>query len=297
MQKQGHLAWEHWSTKRHEARFDHFLSWRMNRTLLGRPAATAESYTCKGADLPKLPFPGCHVFINHKYKYIYIRSPKAASTSIVDELGECNNERTRGANSSTCMGMHGTWEHWYKDPKNITDMWRDYFVFGFVRNPWKRAYSLFKYMQSDGCMAGDSLTQPHCQVAWGDFCVDPWGSSDAVHDAGCLMRSKSYMYFHMMDQFHCMVTSEGQWAVDYIGRVESANEDWKDVLAAINQRREPEMPEIPYNPLVPKNVRNGSVSDPFAGDNAHCLDAVSSWYACDIEKYGYLKGASAKRSD
>jgi hypothetical protein len=66
MKKQGHLAWEHWSTKRHEARFDHFLSWRMNRTLFGRPVATKESYTCKGADHPSLPFPGCHVFINHK---------------------------------------------------------------------------------------------------------------------------------------------------------------------------------------------------------------------------------------
>jgi hypothetical protein len=65
-QKQGHLAWEHWSTKRHEARFDHFLSWRMNRTLFGRPEATKGSYTCKGADHPALPFPGCHVFINHK---------------------------------------------------------------------------------------------------------------------------------------------------------------------------------------------------------------------------------------
>lgn len=84
-------------------------------------------------------------------------------------------------------------------------------------------------IQTSECNNSDSLTQSHCQVAWGDFCVDPWGSSDAVHDAGCLMRSKSYMYFHMMDQYHCMVTSEGQWAVDYIGRVESANEDWKDV--------------------------------------------------------------------
>jgi hypothetical protein len=87
-----------------------------------------------------------------RYKYIYIRSPKAASTSIVDEFGECNNVRTHGFNASTCMGMHSSWEHFFKDPRNITDMWRDYYVFGFVRNPWNRAYSLYKYMQSDGCM-------------------------------------------------------------------------------------------------------------------------------------------------
>jgi hypothetical protein len=68
---------------------------------------------------------------------------------------------------------------------------------------------------------------------------------------------------------------------------------YAQVLAAINKRKDADVPEIPYNPLVPKNVRNGSVSDPFAGENAHCLDAVSSWYACDIEKYGYIK--STKR--
>lgn len=66
MQKKGHLAWEHWSTRKAEPRFDHFLSWRMNRTIQGRQALTRDSYTCKGADHPQLPFPGCHVFINHK---------------------------------------------------------------------------------------------------------------------------------------------------------------------------------------------------------------------------------------
>lgn len=66
MEKKGHLQWEHWSTRKAEARFDNFLSWRINRTLNGPPVHTAESYTCAAADHPKLPFPGCHVFINHK---------------------------------------------------------------------------------------------------------------------------------------------------------------------------------------------------------------------------------------
>lgn len=66
MEKKGHLRWDHWSTRSSEARFDSFLSWRINRTAIGPPIHTAESYTCAGADHPKLPFPGCHVFINHK---------------------------------------------------------------------------------------------------------------------------------------------------------------------------------------------------------------------------------------
>lgn len=66
------------------------------------------------------------------------------------------------------------------------------------------------------------------------------------------------------------------------------------VVKEINKRREPDMPEIPYNPLMPKNVRTGSVSSPYGGANSHCLDAVSSWYACDMEKFGYLEGARPK---
>jgi hypothetical protein len=89
-----------------------------------------------------------------------------------------------------------------------------------------------------------------------------------------------------------MITADGKWAVDFIGRVEQANEDWAQVVKEINARRDPSLPPVPFNPLVPKNVRSGSVSDPYGGANTHCLDAVSSWYACDIERFGYLASAA-----
>lgn len=79
------------------------------------------------------------------------------------------------------------------------------------------------------CPCRANLTRSECLVNWSEFCRDPWGSSDKVHDKNCLARSKSYMYFHMMDQHHCMVTDTGDWAVDFIGRVEKANDDWSEV--------------------------------------------------------------------
>jgi hypothetical protein len=88
-----------------------------------------------------------------RYKYVYIRSPKAASTSIVNVLGECNNKATRGHNSSSCMVLHFYWNSTELDTDNLQKMWKDYFVFGFVRNPWRRAYSLYKYLHSNGCMS------------------------------------------------------------------------------------------------------------------------------------------------
>lgn len=61
------------------------------------------------------------------------------------------------------------------------------------------------------------------------------------------------------------------------------------VVAEINKRRTPGLAELPANDLVPKNVRTGSVSDPYAGEHRHCLNAVSRWFACDVDKFGYTR--------
>jgi hypothetical protein len=65
------------------------------------------------------------------------------------------------------------------------------------------------------------------------------------------------------------------------------------VVKEINKRRNPSFAEIKARELQPKNVRTANVSSPYSGDNSQCLDAVSRWYACDIEKLGYLKNAKS----
>jgi hypothetical protein len=67
-----------------------------------------------------------------------------------------------------------------------------------------------------------------CRVTWPEFCADPWSAADRLHDAGCIKRSKSYLYFHMLDQYHCLTAANGSWAVDFIGRVDEPNEDWSE---------------------------------------------------------------------
>jgi hypothetical protein len=32
---------------------------------------------------------------------------------------------------------------------------------------------------------------------------------------------------------------------------------------------------------------------PYCGSHAHCIDAVSQWYACDVEHFGYLARSAA----
>lgn len=83
------------------------------------------------------------------------------------------------------------------------------------------------------CCCSEALRDPSCKVPWSSFCADPWSAAEALHDKGCIKRSKSYLYFHMEDQLHCMRTAAGDWAVDFIGRVDEPNEDWAEVGGAV----------------------------------------------------------------
>lgn len=69
VQKAGTTDPRSWLDTFSDDRLDSFMSWRLNRTRAGgpvAPAAGASQLTCPAADHPPLPFPGCHVFVNHQ---------------------------------------------------------------------------------------------------------------------------------------------------------------------------------------------------------------------------------------
>jgi hypothetical protein len=69
------------------------------------------------------------------------------------------------------------------------------------------------------------------------------------------------------------------------------------VAKEINKRRMPGMPEVPVGDLEETNVKPSRISDPYGGDNAHCLDAVSQWYACDAQHFGFLPRQPARSAE
>jgi hypothetical protein len=287
----------------------------------------------------------------------------------------------------------------YQTPEQIATIWKDYFFFGFIRNPWARAYSLYKDMTATNHFLHKH--GPRCQMEWGRFCRDPFQEFDRLYGSGCSHKAPHYAYWHMMDQYHCMITPTGEWAVDFLGQVERGNEDWRVIVDEMNKRRLPGVPEVVWSDLDhahkvepgqkprgsqqqqeqqqqqqqeqqqqqqqqqrPVHTRHlerqllaeqqqreqqppqhhqqqppeqqshvvrlfrhlwrrirlataaaneddaeadGEVDDyataavgsspnpdregalgPYSGSNEHCIDAVSQWFACDIEKFGYL---------
>jgi hypothetical protein len=57
-----------WFGNYSDTRLDSFISWRVQRAKAGGagPGTGPDSYMCPAADHPRMPFPGCHVFVNHK---------------------------------------------------------------------------------------------------------------------------------------------------------------------------------------------------------------------------------------
>jgi hypothetical protein len=108
--KSGPAELLHWSQKPHYAiaREAIFLDWRQSELTQPAPQLYAgQPVTCAAARHPPVPFHHCHVFVNHHYRVAYIRSPKSASTSIMNWLGQCRYNKTRNWNSTTCMSY--TW--------------------------------------------------------------------------------------------------------------------------------------------------------------------------------------------
>lgn len=124
--------------------------------------------------------------------------------------------------------------------EELEHMWKTYFVFGFSRNVWRRAVSQYQYLVHFLLQNTPALKCP--EIKWMDFCMDPPSVADVCrkHPQCCPVRRTGdeslFYYFHLNDQTSCLLTEAGEWAVDYLGRVENEDEDLATVLKHINFR-------------------------------------------------------------
>jgi hypothetical protein len=78
------------------------------------------------------------VYVSDRYKFLYIRQPKSSSTAVLGAIkgqlcgGKCDKDQLRPL-------------HIHRVPD---DIWNEYLVFTFVRNPWTRILSSYKFLHS-----------------------------------------------------------------------------------------------------------------------------------------------------
>ncbi|KAL4434487.1 hypothetical protein ABPG75_000928 [Micractinium tetrahymenae] len=226
------------------------------------------------------PLRVAHIMLSDRYKLIYVKCTKTAGSSLVraftDTLCDCQEGAPCG-----CLGFVN-----YTDPaavQHAIDSWDDYFVFPFSRNVLRRAVSQYQYLTQ--------LFDPACPVlSWDQYCHDPYLLADMCGTrtpkpsprAGrpCCLPSPAHHYEHASPQAHCLTTEDGCTAVDWVGRVESVEEDLAALVELLNSR--PGVPKLkmPHpGQLGHVNVNTGTCQQAEAGSSGGggILAAPRSW--------------------
>lgn len=240
---------------------------------------------------------GCKMYVNHKYKFIWTRTPKIATVSFLAFFGECNKNKNNINKPDNPWCLENVSSPSAQDIPTLTNpasMWQHYFVFGVTRNVWSRAVSSFQWLE------GFIRNSPSCHnVTWNEFCSNPMATGDLCrHQPECCGRRKpgndddngninnsgsnnniatitttkkfsdspQFHYYHIRSQTVCMMTDRDQWAVDYIARLETLDTDFPEIIEEINKRRDPSLPAIPVPKAAPKS---------HAGPHGECQDAAA----------------------
>jgi hypothetical protein len=124
-----------------------------------------------------LPAPRCRITINHSYRYIMVRTRKAASTTLNDALeSACGAAIKQGKECSqhdilTARALlpDDIGKDEVPSQEELEKVWSSYTVFTTMRNPFARAASGYMYLTSTWANTSGQCSAPTFQ----QFCEQP----------------------------------------------------------------------------------------------------------------------------
>lgn len=167
--------------------------------------------------------------LSHKFKCIFIEVPKTGSSSIRSLLGKPLKPHLNICQMRSIMQHYPSY---YRHSRNrlLASYYElvapnkrmakgegefgSYFKFGFVRNPWDRVVSL--YLRTEGLQMRNEMSFDKF-VSWIKY-----SSSTSKHPTP------------HVNQLDWLVDPHGQLLVDFIGRFENLENDWKTISKRIN---------------------------------------------------------------
>lgn len=151
--------------------------------------------------------------ISHKHKCIFVHVPKVAGISLeqifLEDLELTFENRMPlllGVSTNQTLGppriSHLVAKEYVSQHYICQRLYDDYFKFGFVRNPYKRVFSFYKYLGYNKIISFEKFVVKYLPLLLSDL------------DLYYFMQPM-YNYLHI----------DGQLAVDKVGKLESINED------------------------------------------------------------------------
>ena len=221
-------------------------------------------------------------YINHNIKSLFIHVPKCAGTSM--ERLDWN----RGNHHNTIYDFYTKKDGKLENRQDAVDFdFASYFKWGFVRNPWDRLVSVYEHVL--GVWIKRSKIKD--KYPFNLLIKDMWKKKDIFkgrtnYRLKEAWNSENYalngrQIVHLSPQ-HLFLEIDGKIAVDFIGRFENLNSDFKYVCNKLRQ---------PY-----KLEHVNRSADQYIGDikldyseyyTKELRDMAGDIYARDIELFGY----------
>ena len=217
------------------------------------------------------------MIISNSRRFIFVHVPKAAGTSVTHELSRCTTFRDIEV-GGTAYGekLQNLYSSRFDLRKHSTaaeirakagpDVWWSFFVFGFVRNPYARAYSLWKFLRkwTDG---------PHHPLATElDFSAFVADERFGTPEIDITRPQADWL----------TLSGEALPGVDFIGRVERFDEDFSFMLSTIARK------PISYRTRAPQNV-SADADEWRAAMDPDTRRRIETVYDEDFQTFGYPK--------
>jgi len=187
--------------------------------------------------------------LNEKYiqKYVFIHINKTGGSSIEKALSLRHEHRTA-----------------LEKRNELGDrLWNRKYKFTVVRNPWDKVVSHYHFR----------LMRDHTGLNENSIGFETWVSL-AYGDKD----SRYYDYPKMfMPQLDWLVDKDGNMMVDYIGRFECLEEDFKTICSNIKVKKECVLPHL-------KKSNRGGYRSYYSDQSAQL---IAAWFKKDIEYFGY----------
>ena len=207
--------------------------------------------------------------ISHDKKCIFIHIPKCGGTSIEDVIWPKEQGRTK---EDLWMGFVSRFENkyqtgglqhllaWQVREEVGLDVFRTYYKFAFVRNPWDRVVSQFAYMQQ----------RPDL--------MDYLGMNSETEFKSYLELIRLKEHVQWMPQVQFLLDHDGSLLVDRIGRLESFNEDCAQIFDALG---------LALDQLPGHVNRSKRQAFQYYYSDSEAVDIVANIFAEDISFLGY----------
>jgi len=189
------------------------------------------------------------MLISDKNKFIFVHVPKTGGTSVTVALEpHCHNKCKDYKTRPTYLRSRGLSTHMQsrRIPKQIIT--KNYFIFGFVRNPWTWHVSYYEYIKRRREHNRHNIVKRQTFAQY----------------IAAKKKAKFTQMFHWVSK------------CDFVGRTETLQEDFNHVMMELG---------LPLIEL--QQYKNSNIVDYAAYYDDTTRDLVAQLHRGDIERYGY----------